>query len=92
MPNHVHALLETRAGSPLGAVVHSWKSFTAVEANRALGREGDFWMPDYFDRFIRDSNHLKAAIEYIESNPVKAGLCAALQDWRWSSASKQRDK
>jgi putative DNA methylase len=44
-------------------------------------------MPDYFDRFIRDENHLRKAIEYIEQNPVKAGLVNEARLWEWSSAA-----
>ena len=37
MPNHVHVLIEMLPGHRLSDVVHSWKSFTAKEANRILG-------------------------------------------------------
>ncbi len=47
-----------------------------------------FWMPDYWDRFIRNEAHLQAAIAYIHDNPVKAGLCAAPASWRWSSCGR----
>jgi len=86
MPNHFHALIETIEGHSLSDVVHSWKTFTAREANLLLGREGAFWMPDYFDRFIRNEQHLEAVKEYVRNNPVKAGLCSNPEDWRWSSA------
>ena len=84
MPNHVHVLIETMNGFPLGTVVHSWKSFTAKECNKTLQRTGEFWMPDYFDRFIRDARHLRAVVDYIANNPVKAGLCGKPEEWRWS--------
>ena len=32
------------------------------------------WQREYWDRFIRDEQHLKSAVEYILQNPVKAGL------------------
>lgn len=57
MPNHVHALVEILPGWPLGDFVHSWKSFTANEINRALQRTGHVWQAEYFDRFVRDQNH-----------------------------------
>ncbi len=86
MPNHVHAMIETKKGFPLGDVVHAWKSFTAKEANKILNRSGTFWMADYFDRYIRDARHFEAARNYIENNPVKAGLCKKPADWRWGHA------
>ncbi len=87
MPNHVHSLLETRLGQGLDRTVHSWKSFTAKEANRFLDRRGTFWAPEYFDRYMRDDGHLAATLAYIEGNPVKAGLCRDAGDWPFSSAS-----
>ncbi|MDO8890487.1 MAG: transposase [Sulfurimicrobium sp.] len=89
IPNHVHVLIETRAGSPLPEVLHSWKSFTAKAINRHLGRTGAVWMRDYFDRFIRDDPHLAAVIAYIHGNPVKAGLVQNEQDWPHSSARRE---
>ncbi len=85
MPNHIHALLTLTTGGDLSAVVHSWKSYTAKAANRALGRTGTFWQADYFDRGIRDQRHFAAVVSYIEENPVKAGLCATSDAWPYSS-------
>ena len=86
MPNHVHVLIEKFEGVTLSGILHSWRSFTSHKANEILGRTGDFWMKDYFDRFIRDESHLNATIRYIENNPVKAGLANEPEDWPWSSA------
>ncbi|HCX32480.1 MAG TPA: hypothetical protein DHV08_02285, partial [Rhodocyclaceae bacterium] len=90
MPNHVHVLIETVPGHGLDSVLHSWKSFTAKEANRLLERTGPFWQVEYHDRFIRDDAHFANATRYIENNPVKAGLVTSGEDWRWSSAWKGR--
>jgi REP element-mobilizing transposase RayT len=85
MPNHVHCIFEMLEGFPLAKVVKSWKSFTGNQANKLLVREGAFWQPDFFDRYIRDLAHLHSAMDYIHYNPVKAGLCSAMSDWPWSS-------
>jgi REP element-mobilizing transposase RayT len=90
MPNHVHGLIETWKDWSLASVVHSWKSYTAHEANQILGRSGDFWLREYYDRFIRDERHFANAVEYIELNPVKAGLIGRREGWRWSSAWGER--
>jgi REP element-mobilizing transposase RayT len=86
MPNHLHALAAINPGYTLGQIIHSWKSFTAKEANRLLGRVGRFWAPEYFDRFMRDEQHLVRTAAYIEGNPVSAGLCENVDEWRFSSA------
>jgi REP element-mobilizing transposase RayT len=85
MPNHVHALIETVAGWPLGEILHSWKSFTSHEMNKALGRRGERWQKEYLDRYIRNAQHFEAAIRYIEENPVNAGLVRIKAEWPWSS-------
>ncbi len=89
MPNHVHVLIETGESWGLGDILHSWKSFTAHRANEILGRVGPFWFREYFDRFVRDDRRFRNAVKYIERNPVKAGLAASPDGWRWSSASRR---
>ena len=87
MPNHVHALIETREGFPLADVLHSWKSFTSHKANGLLQRNGEFWQREYLDRYVRNAEHYKKVVVYIEENPVKSGLVRLKTDWLWSSAT-----
>lgn len=85
MPNHVHVLLTPCSGYALESILHTWKSYSAKAANNLLDRSGHFWQEDYFDRYIRNEDHFSRAIEYIESNPVKAGLCEKCEDWKFGS-------
>lgn len=85
MPNHVHFLLKPLAGHKLSAIMHSIKGYTASKANKLLSRTGQFWQEDYFDRFIRNYEHFDNTINYIELNPVKAGLCKKITDWEFGS-------
>ena len=86
MPNHVHALIEV-LDVPLALIVRNWKTYTSRHANALLDRSGRFWQPDYFDRYIRDAEHFRKALRYIENNPVKAKLVREPHQWPWSSAS-----
>jgi len=43
MPNHVHVVALLFPGQTLATVAHSWKSFSAKQANRMLRRHGLFW-------------------------------------------------
>ncbi|HZX84545.1 MAG TPA: transposase [Reyranella sp.] len=88
MPNHVHVVVEPMDGHTLSDIVKSWKSFTARQVNAHLGRTGTFWEADYFDRYMRNEDHLMRTIEYVENNPVKAGLVKEATEWPWSSASR----
>jgi REP element-mobilizing transposase RayT len=87
MPNHVHAVIELVEGHSLSSILHSWKSFTAKEANKILNRSGQFWMDDYFDRYVRDAEHFATVISYVEQNPVKARLVTQASEWKFSSAA-----
>lgn len=92
MPNHVHVLIDPMIS--LGKIVQSWKSYTgrwamAHHAELGLGvPRKNFWMREYWDRFIRDEKHLHATVEYMHENPVNANLCHHPEDWLWSSAQK----
>jgi len=87
MPNHVHLLvtphvIATRWLGPL-------KGFTAHEANRNLGTTGKpFWQDESYDRLVRDGEFDRIR-EYIEWNPVKAGLVGKPEDFPWSSATSK---
>lgn len=85
MPNHVHLLVDVWE-TPLAELVKSWKSFVAREANRWLGRRGEFWEREYLDTVIEDEKHRRTAVRYIENNPAKARLVLDPKDWSWSSA------
>ena len=86
MPNHVHVLIATMEGHPLGKSVQAWKGGSSIEINRILKRTGSIWAPDYHDRYIRDQNHLIDARIYIRMNPVKARFCEKPEEWEFSSA------
>lgn len=99
MPNHVHLLIKTYENYPLSSIVHSWKSYTAHKISKLLKtrdtgetpvlpeyKNDVIWQVEYWDRFIRDENHFRYAVDYIHQNPVKAGLCDKVEDWKWSSA------
>lgn len=86
MPNHVHLLVKMIQPYVLQDAVKGWKSFTAREINKLLGRKGEVWQREYWDRYVRDENHYVQAVHYIHQNPVKAGLTSRAEDWPWSTA------
>ena len=86
MPNHVHVLIRMMGGQSLPDIVRSWKGSSAIEINRILDQKGPLWQREYYDRYVRDLDHLYSCIAYIRNNPVKAGLCDRPEDWPFSSA------
>jgi hypothetical protein len=67
--------------------MQSLKRFTAREGKRILGLTGQtFWQEESYDRLVRDQKEFAKIASYIEMNPVHAGLTAAPEEFRWSSA------
>ena len=79
MPNHLHAVVRVFPTYKLSEVLHSWKSYTAKEADRILRAHGTFWQREYYDRLLRDEAEFDRAVKYVVENPTKAGL----KDWKW---------
>jgi REP element-mobilizing transposase RayT len=90
MPNHVHAIFEPRTAMP--TIMRWLKGRTSRVANRILKRTGTpFWQDEVFDHWVRSGEELQDLIEYVENNPVKAGLVKAKEQWCWSSAGWATD-
>ena len=85
MPNHAHAIFQPH--TPMPAIMRCLKGRTSRVANRILGRTGTaFWQDESFDHWIRSGEELQNLIEYVENNPLKAGLVETKEQWPWSSA------
>ncbi len=79
MSNHVHIVFQPLNSHNVPGILHSWKRFSAREANKILGRSGKFWWPEYSDHLIRSEADLERCIHYTWNNPEKAGL----RNWKW---------
>jgi putative transposase len=73
----------------LATIMQSLKGYTAFQANRLLGREGEFWAHESYDHWIRDDVEWQRIVAYVMNNPVKAHYVQRWQDWRWSYARGQ---
>ena len=74
MPNHVHVLVQLAKDQVLADVLHSWKSFAAKAINRLLGKAGQLWQEESYDRIVRDWDELVRYRDYIVRNPEKSKL------------------
>jgi len=90
MPNHVHTVFKVFEKDENGKklylqdITESVKKFSARECNKILGRKGQFWQNESYDRLVRSQDELFRIISYILDNPVKAGLCKNRKDWEFS--------
>jgi putative transposase len=74
MSNHVHLLVGGMARNAMQKQVESWKKWSAMRINEALGRSGRFWQDESFDHLVRSEASFEKFRKYIGENPVKAGL------------------
>jgi putative transposase len=85
MPNHVHLLVTPNI--ELRKLTKSLKGITAKRANSILGLTGKpFWQEESYDHLVRQGEEFEKIRDYIEGNPVRAGLVNQGEDYRWSSA------
>jgi REP element-mobilizing transposase RayT len=88
MDTHVHLIvlpLETSGGQyySLGQIMHSIKSYSANQIQKTIGKRGNIWFDEHFDRVIRDDNEFYEKMSYIINNPVKAGLAKDPEGYKW---------
>ena len=86
MPDHIHLVIKPRLKT-IDRCVGSLKGAAARELNRMEGLAGSIWQQGYIARPIRCSTVLSREIEYLENNPVRAGLAENPLDYRFSSAA-----
>lgn len=87
MANHVHMLVTPRAS--VARIMRGIKRTIAASANQILGRAGQrFWQEESYDHWCRNAVEFGRVHQYIEWNPVKAGLVKRPEEWAWSSASR----
>mgnify|MGYP000455479962 CR=1 FL=1 len=90
MPNHVHVLVKHHPDAwPMSKVLQSHKGFTGLEANKLLGRTGQFWQRETYDHLVRDQNEFDRIARYILNNPVKAKLVGSRDVWPFTYAHPQ---
>jgi REP element-mobilizing transposase RayT len=87
MPTHVHLLftaLENERGEPfsLAEIMKGIKGSSARNINKRLGRRGQLWQYESFDRIMR-AGEFQNKLEYIIANPMNAGLTSRPGEYRW---------
>lgn len=82
MPDHVHMFACPQQDAlSLAGWMQIWKAIAAKRINRALGRSGALWQPDYFDRYMRSLKDYSLKWDYVALNPARKGLVANPEDW-----------
>jgi REP-associated tyrosine transposase len=80
MPDHLHLLLEGEsAASAFLPFMKLMRQRTAIFYRRLTGDR--LWQDGYFDRVLRLDDDIQAIVEYMMTNPVRAGLVKNPEDY-----------
>jgi REP element-mobilizing transposase RayT len=79
MPDHVHFIGRPAEGIAIATLMQSLKS---VSSHRVSS--GRLWQPEYFDRILRSGEDIHEKIEYVATNPDRAGLVRTGESYRWT--------
>ena len=84
MPNHVHMIVMPRDRDGLRALFGDAHRRYTKFINWRYGWTGHLWQ-GRFGSVAMDEHHLASAVRYVALNPVRAGLVAKPEQWRFSS-------
>ncbi len=90
MSNHVHLVVHTplpNLGEGMQRLLGTYGKFF----NWRYERSGHVFRRPFKSERIKDERQLVTAITYVAENPVRAGLCASADEWRWSSHGAMDD-
>lgn len=85
MPNHVHLLITPAATHSCARLMQRLAQLHTQYMNRTHGRSGSLWEGRFRSCLVQAEGYLIACYRYIDSNPIRAGLCADAGDYLWSS-------
>ena len=86
MSNHVHLIVVPRTPQALSQTLKYTHGRYASYWNARKASSGHAWQGRFYSCPLDDA-HLWIALRYAELNPVRAGLVATAEQWRWSSAA-----
>lgn len=84
MPNHVHLVIKPGEAG-LSALMHAVQLPFAKHFCRKYRHVGHVWQDRFKSLAIESDAYLLACGNYVELNPVRAGLTAKPEDWPHSS-------
>ncbi|MEQ1919676.1 MAG: transposase [Elusimicrobiota bacterium] len=90
MGNHFHLAIKVGA-IPLWTVMQRLLTGYVLRFNARHQRTGHLFQARHKANLCLDEAYLYCLIRYIHLNPVRAGLVAAPEEWRWSSFSRHSE-
>ena len=85
MTNHVHLLLTPQKDMAISNMMQYLGRCYVRRYNHRYSRSGTLFEGRFKSSVIQDDVYLLACLQYIELNPVRAGMVTDPGDYRWSS-------
>lgn len=92
MPDHVHLLLTLENMMSIEKAMQLVKGGFSYRAKKEVGYAGEIWQKGFSEVRITDRQSFLKHREYIEQNPVKAGLVDSPEKFPYSSAHLKKQK
>ncbi|MCX7951045.1 MAG: transposase [Clostridiales bacterium] len=84
MDNHYHLLIQTFS-DPIGEVMFHINNVTSKFIKDYLGYTGHIFKGRYNSKIVQTNEYFIWLIRYIHRNPIRAGICTSVEDYKWSS-------
>jgi putative transposase len=85
MTNHVHMLMTPRDEGGISRTMKALGEDYVRYFNRTYRRTGTLWEGRPYSCLVDSEGYFLVCHRYIECNPVRAGIVAAPEEFRWSS-------
>lgn len=82
MDNHIHLIIKS---DQLSFYIHRIFTTYAVWFNHKYERTGYLFQNRFKSEVIEDQGYLLRCFRYVLQNPLKAGLCRKVAEYKWSS-------
>jgi putative transposase len=92
MPDHAHLLITVPAVMSIEKAMQFIKGNFSIRAGRDLGFHGDIWQRGFSEVQVLNQGSFQKHREYIDNNPVKAGLAEKPDDYPYGSAFLKKKK
>jgi putative transposase len=86
MPNHIHILMTIPGNTTLENTMQLIKGNFSFRASHELAFRGEVWQRGFSDVRVLDQQSFRIHQEYIDNNPVKAGIASLPEEYPYGSA------
>lgn len=91
MDNHIHLLLQ-EADDDISTSIKRICASYVFWYNKRYERCGHLFQERFKSEVVETDNYFRVVLRYIHQNPIKAKMCKALADYKWTSYTEYIDK